>query len=102
MPRLSDEDATRRRLLKGGLVLVGSAVAGGSARAGDSDGAGNHSAQQPEFVKFTPEAVSYQPTPKGWQKCLFCTYFREPGTCGIVAGTVSAEGWCTHFALLHE
>jgi hypothetical protein len=29
-------------------------------------------------------------------------YFQEPDICGIVSGKVSRQGWCDHFALLHE
>jgi len=90
---------TRRRILRAGLTAAGGAAAIGTARAGD-DGAAQGNGTEP--TKFSPESVQYQPTPKDWQKCLFCTYFQAPNTCGIVAGKVSPQGWCTRFALLHE
>jgi len=53
-------------------------------------------------VRFTPEAVHYQPTPNDWQKCLFCSYFKEPATCNVLSTPVSRNGWCEKFNLLHE
>ena len=70
--------------------------------AAENDPAGNQAPQQPATEKLAPESVGYQPTPNDWQKCLFCTYFQAPKTCAIVAGTVTREGWCTRFVLLHE
>lgn len=102
MPRLRDEATTRRRILKAGLVVVGGAVATGPVQAGDNDPTGDRARGQPAPAKFTPEAVHYQATPNDWRKCLYCTYFQAPSTCGIVSGTVSPQGWCNHFALLHE
>jgi hypothetical protein len=103
MSRLHDEDPTRRRILKAGLAVAGGAVAIGPARAaGGDDPAGSAATEYSAPAKFSPEAVQYQPTPKDWQKCLYCTYFQAPDTCSIVSGTVSKQGWCNHFALLHE
>jgi hypothetical protein len=99
VPRRDDEITTRRRILQAGLALTGGTIAIGSARAGDSDPA---TAQPAPPTKFTPEAVHYRATPNDWQKCLFCQYFKEPSTCGILTEPVSKNGWCDHFALLHE
>ena len=95
-------DATRRRILRAGLSVVGGAVASGAGQAADNAPAGNQAAGQPPQEKFSPEAVGYQPTPNDWQKCLFCSYFQAPSTCAIVTGTVSSKGWCTRYTLLHE
>jgi hypothetical protein len=104
VPRRDDEIATRRRILQVGFALAGGTVAIRSAWAGDSDpAAAQSSATQPAApMKFTPEAVHYQATPNDWQKCVFCQYFKEPSTCGILTVPVSKNGWCDHFALLHE
>jgi hypothetical protein len=102
MPRLHNEDITRRRILRAGFAVAGGAVAVGSARAGDSEPAENRATEQPPPAKFTPEAVHYQGAPNDWQKCLFCQYFKAPSTCGILTVPVSKNGWCDHFALLHE
>jgi hypothetical protein len=90
------DGTTRRRLLKVGLGAVGGAFAIGAARAADND------AVETKPTKLSPEAVQYQPTPKEWKKCLYCTYFQAPNACAIVSGTVSPQGWCNHFALAHE
>jgi invasion protein IalB len=95
VPRRDDEITTRRRILQAGFALAGGTVAIGPARAADT-------AQPAAPMKFTPEAVHYQATPNDWQKCVFCQYFKEPTTCGILTEPVTKNGWCDHFALLHE
>jgi hypothetical protein len=102
MPRLDEENTTRRRILKAGLAAVGGVAAIGPVRAGDNDPTGTQATEQPPPAKFTPEAVHYQGAPNDWQKCLFCSYFKEPHTCGILTAPVSRDGWCDHFTLLHE
>jgi len=101
MPRRGEE-TTRRRILKRGLALAGGAIAASPALAADNDPAAKAATEQAPAEKFSPEAVHYQPTPKDWEKCLYCMYFQEPDICGIVSGKVSRQGWCDHFALLHE
>jgi|tagenome__1003787_1003787.scaffolds.fasta_scaffold18980579_1 hypothetical protein len=102
MPKLQPQPTTRRRVLQTALAVAGGVAANNPARAADDEAAGNHAEAPSAPAKLTPEAVQYQPTPKDWQKCLFCTYFQAPNTCGIVSGPVSPQGWCTRFALLHE
>ena len=96
------ERTTRRRLLTTGAGAVGGALVVSAGRAGDTDPAGTKPTGQPAPAKLSPEAVQYQPTPKEWHKCLYCTYFQAPNACAIVSGTVSPQGWCNHFALAHE
>jgi hypothetical protein len=102
MPKLQPKQIPRRRVLQAALAVAGGIAASNAARAADDEAAGNHAEAPSAPAKLTQEAVQYQPTPKDWQKCLFCTYFQAPNTCGIVSGAVSAQGWCTRFALLHE
>jgi hypothetical protein len=102
MPTRDKQYTTRRRIMKTGFAVLGGGVAIGSARAGDSDPPENRGTEQLSPAKFTPEAVHYQAVPNDWQKCLFCQYFKEPSTCGILTVPVSRNGWCDHFALLHE
>jgi hypothetical protein len=52
-----------------------------------------------------PQAsAKYQATPKGAQQCGKCNYFIAgakadgPGTCKVVAGAISPNGWCQLFA----
>jgi hypothetical protein len=45
-------------------------------------------------VKVSPDAVHYQPTPKDGQDCGHCYHFVTPGSCKLVDGAVSPNGWC--------
>ena len=92
----------RRRLLQAGIAAIAGTAALGRARAAVDDAPAGRATEPPAPAKFTPEAVSYQPSPNEWKKCLYCSYFQPPSTCAIVSGTISSEGWCTHFALMHE
>jgi hypothetical protein len=49
--------------------------------------------------KFTREAALYQDTPRGGLSCVGCTFFRRPRSCQVVAGDISANGWCRLFDL---
>lgn len=48
--------------------------------------------------------LKYQATPKGKQKCLGCTLYvagktpKADGTCKVIPGPISPNGWCTAFA----
>jgi hypothetical protein len=102
MPGNHEPGHTRRRILRAGLVVAGGAVTAGRAQAAENVPAENQAREQPAGAKLTLAAVHYQPTPHDWEKCLYCSFFKAPSTCGIVAGTVSKNGWCDHFTLLHE
>lgn len=47
--------------------------------------------------------LKYQSTPKGKQKCSLCTLFvpgataTASGTCKVIPGPISPNGWCTAF-----
>jgi hypothetical protein len=51
--------------------------------------------------------LKYQATPKGNQKCLGCSLFiagKTPtadGTCKVITGPISPNGWCTAFSQRH-
>lgn len=51
--------------------------------------------------------LKYQSTPKGKQKCDGCTLFvpgktaSANGTCKVISGPISPNGWCTAFAQKH-
>jgi len=51
-------------------------------------------------AKKTPQAsVQYQSKPKGEQKCALCTHFiAESGSCKLVEGKISPDGWCSLWA----
>ena len=45
--------------------------------------------------KIAQRAVSYQPTPKGGQRCDGCALWQGPSSCKLVDGSIAASGWCT-------
>ena len=47
--------------------------------------------------KTAKDAVKYQESPKDGQKCADCNFFQAPGSCTVVDGTISPNGWCRHF-----
>lgn len=55
-------------------------------------------------AKTSKAQVKYQATPKTGQKCSLCTFFMPGssstanGTCKIVDGSISPNGWCTAFS----
>jgi hypothetical protein len=75
------DDISRRRVLRyaGALLAATTVVATHGARA-----------QQ----KSSKEAAQYQDSPEGDQQCSGCRFFIEGGTCEIVEGDISPEGWC--------
>lgn len=84
-------DKLTRREALGGLVVL-PALAGLLA-----------SATSIADAKVTQASVKYQSHPKGTQKCVGCRFFhagKSPtanGTCTIVAGSISPNGWCTAY-----
>ncbi|HET7681434.1 MAG TPA: twin-arginine translocation signal domain-containing protein [Xanthobacteraceae bacterium] len=46
--------------------------------------------------KVSKASARYQDRPNGSQQCSGCTHFRG-GTCEIVEGQISPNGWCRHF-----
>jgi hypothetical protein len=48
-------------------------------------------------TKVSPQIAQYQDSPKGDQRCSGCAHFVAPNSCKIVAGQISAEGWCALF-----
>ena len=45
--------------------------------------------------KAGKDAVKYQDSPKDGQKCADCLYFQAPGSCAVVDGAISPNGWCS-------
>lgn len=45
--------------------------------------------------KIPQKAVSYQPTPKGSQRCDNCALWQGPSSCKLVDGNIAPAGWCT-------
>ncbi len=65
-------------------MLAGSAIGLGLSAA---------SAQQ----KVSKQSVNYQDEPNGAMKCSDCQQFIAPGSCKIVAGDISPNGYCVEW-----
>ena len=50
---------------------------------------------RPASAKLPPQAIGYQPTPKGNARCDNCVQWQAPDTCKVVSGTINPAGWCT-------
>jgi hypothetical protein len=84
MPRLPE--LTRRRILAAGLGLAAVPASADN--------------QQQNPDKIPQAEAQYQPTPKGMFSCAVCTFFIKPNSCKVVAGEVSATGWCKVFDMV--
>jgi High potential iron-sulfur protein len=76
----------RRMLARGAAVLAGSAVTLGLGPSA--------------LAKAAKSAFLYQDRPHDGKRCADCKHFSPngaAGTCAIVEGTVSADGWCQAF-----
>ena len=82
--------ASRRIMFKNAAILAGLTVAPWAVRSA--------AAQQ----KATKQAMQYQDQPKNGQKCSDCLQFipgqqGANGTCKVVEGPISPNGWCAAF-----
>ncbi len=75
---------SRRALVAGVGAAVGLRAAGGGKAAAEE--------------KIGKTDAHYQDRPNGQQRCEICLQFQPPSTCRIVAGPVTAHGWCQFFA----
>ena len=66
-------------------------IAGGAAILGTTMSGIRKAAAQ---TKMTQQAVGYQDTPKGAQRCDNCTQFEPPSSCKVVEGKIAPAGWC--------
>lgn len=88
-------DSSRRNLCRQGVALAGGAVAAGLLL---KNGAFAQSQKAPQ------SAVKYQDHPHGQDECDRCTHFvpgktsSADGTCQVVQGSISPQGWCVMFA----
>jgi High potential iron-sulfur protein len=77
---------SRRSLMRAGITILAAGLADQAA------------AQQEQPAKVDQKLVLYQPTPKNGQACVKCQHFEPPDMCKLVAGKISAAGWCQLFA----
>jgi hypothetical protein len=78
-------DLSRRGLLRRAGLIVGAGALVGAGLAATSAAADS---------KFSQAMAKYQPTPKGAAHCSNCSQFVPDTACKVVAGTVTAYGWC--------
>jgi hypothetical protein len=91
MKRISDQQYSRRRLLRASVVAVAGAGVAATALADEMK-----IAQAAE--KVAQNLVQYQQTPKDGNKCSLCVNWVAPNSCKVVAGVINPEGWCVAFA----
>lgn len=103
-------DPKRRTILRGALAAgVTLALLGCNARDEDtastpntnpsSPGADTARADTSSSNKMSQEQARYQESPMDGQKCENCANFlADSGTCRVVEGQVSPQGWCIVWA----
>ena len=89
-PMQADFQLTRRKALTvalagGGVMLL----------------AGVATAARAEATKVPQKTVAYRAEPNGAARCDNCILWQAPAGCKIVAGPISAAGWCTIYAPKH-
>ena len=77
------------------VLVRGAAIVAGLAATLDT--------RQPALAKAAKSDFQYQDQPHAGQKCAACKHFSPAGngiagTCAVVEGTVSADGWCQVFS----
>jgi len=89
MRRLSFDHSRRLVVIRGATLATGVAMGLAARRAA---------------AKATKGEMKYQDEPHDGEKCAVCKHFTpdssrsHEGTCAMVEGTVSTEGWCQVFA----
>lgn len=82
-PRLAAVRLSRRSLLRTGCTVASGVLAAAAvtSRAGAE-------------AKLPQNQVSYQSSPKGEKRCEACVNYEGNGSCRVVSGPISADGWC--------
>ena len=76
------------RLSRRSLLRTGCSVGGGVLAAAAISGVAGAEAKLPQ------NQVSYQDAPKGDKRCDRCVNYEGNGSCRVVAGPISPDGWC--------
>lgn len=79
--KLSPPMPRTRRTVLAWLGVAALALAGGAGRALGQ-------------AQVSQENAKYQDSPKDGKKCAGCKHFKPPDGCRLVAGKISANGWC--------
>lgn len=88
-----DGKLSRREMLKGVVVFMGAAALGAAITPGTALAGG-----------MSKASAKYQDHPNGKAHCSNCTFFTAGasptamGTCAVVSGNVSPDGWCMLYA----
>jgi hypothetical protein len=69
-------------------------VAAAAATCGRATAAKAEDYKPQDQKKLTQAAARYQDGPKENENCASCPYFVLPGSCVLVEGEISANGWC--------
>lgn len=92
-----DENLSRRGFIE--KTLYGAALAGTTALPAWAHGPSGYAAEAYARGRrpIPKEVAHYQYQPNGAQHCGVCAHFRPPGSCEIVEGPISPDGWCRYF-----
>lgn len=94
---MSDFDPERRTVLRNALA-AGCALCVPAAWAAETRTATAAPGAIAESTRKVSKAqAKYQDKPKGKQQCAVCNNFVAPGSCNLVEGKISPNGWCTLF-----
>jgi len=77
-----DQAKSRRALLGGASLVIGSGIAWGLAP---------DAVAQEQVSKAQAKYQDHQNSP---QRCEICVNFQPPTACKIVSGTIDPNGWC--------
>jgi hypothetical protein len=69
-------------------------VVAAAATSGRAEAAKAEEYKPQDQKKLTQTAARYQDRPKENESCASCPYFVLPGSCVLVEGEISANGWC--------
>jgi hypothetical protein len=83
-----NQGLSRRRLLRVGAYAVGAAALIGAASTG----------ADAQVKKASQKDSGYQESPMGGKACSQCRNFQAPGSCTVVEGAISPNGYCRLFA----
>jgi len=85
---------SRRGVLRTGLAIL---ATGSAARAATTQDLPVELKLAQASEKLDQSAVHYQQSPNAGAMCGTCINFEPPNACKIIAGNISANGWCVAF-----
>jgi hypothetical protein len=85
---MPDTGSSRRAFIRTMSVVAAAVTCGRAASAQAQD------YKPQDQKKLTQAAARYQDHPRDTDNCAACPYFVLPGSCVLVEGEISANGWC--------